>query len=233
MKYILIVLFLPLFFNCSESTNSNITHYDLPTEFPLQIGNAWIYERNYHTGEPDSIQLDTLYIMGKFGDYYQYSWRPDENCTLVKNYDNMLLNCGYIGFNEESNDTMIYEQPIIWFFYSQDTGYVNIEDYPDYELQYDSVHIGIEKNIVRFENIYEGYKVSNYGYSFSVQNDVFYLTVDGFIDAYSYDSETGFLDQTVKMVKKLQNFYPPESLAKKSMVKTKSKTLPKNLPITP
>jgi len=108
---LLLCIFQGLFLSCNSSFFEESVSSDRPYErigekvnFPLALGNQWIY-RNFQvwidesTGRPDtSIEYDTLSISGNFNDGQGHwwffstkpeSWRPDWN-TLVERNDSLF-----------------------------------------------------------------------------------------------------------------------------------------------
>lgn len=228
MRKILFVFLTFLFLlNCSSSTNSNKdNHYDLPTQFPLTVGNAWVYEsHDYETGA-DSMILDTLYIPGMYNDYYKYSWRPDEYYSLVKNFDNKLINFGQISFGV-SPDTIFHEKPYIWAFFGEDTGYVDIKNFDNYSISGDCLHIAIRHDFKLFDNIYDAYFTSRID---TIADAVIieFTTIEGFVQ-WNYDNTgTSKLTVMTKMIAKYTNFYPPNNLTKGSTKSNIKSTISSN-----
>jgi len=107
----------------SESIQVNVANpYPLPSEFPLFDNTGWIYKIQAYNSATEylldlnpEILLDTLYIFSSSDDYFLYSWRPTEYFSLVKNYDNKLLNIGEI--NLVSDTLYFYEKPVVWAVY--------------------------------------------------------------------------------------------------------------------
>ncbi|KAA3614942.1 MAG: hypothetical protein D8M58_10840 [Calditrichaeota bacterium] len=157
-KAILVFLSLIILTNCSDSTSSNRSHYDLPTEFRLWPGSAWVYESVYEI--QDTTVFDTLYISKQFNDYYGYSWEPDDHWYLVNNFEGILLVHGRVRFNNPP-DTSFYRKPYIWAFFNEDTGSVDFSKYKDYRISEDKIHIGIENDMSIFGNYYDGFVQSN------------------------------------------------------------------------
>lgn len=220
MRKILFVFLTFLFLlSCSSSTDSNKdNHYDLPTQFPLTVGNAWVYERHdYETGA-DTMILDTLYISGMYNDYYKYSWSPDEYCSLVKNFDNKLINFGHISFGV-SPDTAFHEKPYIWVFFGEDTGYVDIKNLDNYSISGDCLHIAIRHDFKLFDNIYDAYVQSEIDTTVDAVYVEVFTTIEGLVQGNFYDTDTGELTGMIKMIKKFTGFYPPNNLTK---ISTKS-----------
>lgn len=226
-------LLLQLIAGCSDLTDSG-QPFPLPTQFPLEVGNAWIYERHYYIDELDSFFLDTLYILGMHDDYYKYSWGPDYYFNLIKNNDGKLINYGmsYIG---ENPDTTFYTRPYIWAYYSEDTGYIDKNIYQDYSVYEDSIYIGIERGIRGLNYIYDAITESDI-YK-SVVTTKQYNIVDGFLEWQNYDYKTGELISRTKMIKKMKNFYPPGTNIMnkpgKSTGKSKNKSNLRSKHITP
>lgn len=217
MRKILFAFFPFLFLlSCSSSTNSNKdNHYDLPTQFPLTVGNAWVYERHdYETGA-DSMILDTLYISGMYNDYYKYSWSPDEYYLLVKNFDNKLLIFGNISFGDYP-DTAFFDKPCIGEFFGEDTGYVNIKNFDNYYLMWYCLHIAIIHDFKLFDNIYDAYVTSKIDTIADAVISEQFTTIEGLVQWNYYDTGTGELTGMTKMIAKYTNFYPPNNLTKSS-----------------
>ena len=110
----------------------------LPTEFPLEGGTAWVYERYSYENESDYLQelnaeisYDTLYIEAFENDNYLYYWDYDLSWgifPIVKNFDNKLLHIGQV----DTSDIVYFEKPVVWFVYDEsfDTSLIK----QDYEL---------------------------------------------------------------------------------------------------
>ena len=217
----LLVSVIVICISCSDSTTSSNSGYGLPNEFPLEEGNAWIYERAYYeNGLRDSTILDTLYIAGRFEDYYLYSWNPEEYFNLVKNYDNKLVNFGSIYIHETGIDTTFYDSPSIWAFYGE-TGYIDstyFENYNYYEN--DSLYISIIENEEYFDRRYDTYvterkRIEYFSHRFQ------YLNKLGFAK-WEYFDENGVISHGAEMIEILENFYPEEMLTNSNREKQKS-----------
>jgi hypothetical protein len=212
-KLLLLIIFAQFITNCSDSTNSQERHFDLPSEFPLKSGNAWIYERHLFVGGTHSMVLDTLYILGMHGEYYKYSWQPNEYYILVKNQDNKFLAFGAVFIDPP--DTNLFNRPLIWTFFGEDTGFVELEYYRNtYDIPQDRIHIGIEKDIEMFDNTYDAY-VETHMQSSLLDID-HYSTVDGSLKWVLYNLENGEIRGTIVMKQKIEDFPPPEALIKKA-----------------
>ena len=76
MKYTLIFLLIVFLISCTESTEpEGNNHFGLPSEFPLEVGNAWVYERHYYEwplphGEGHFFDNDRLFAEGVCYDKY-------------------------------------------------------------------------------------------------------------------------------------------------------------------
>ena len=89
LKLFLCLLFLTNVFNCSDPASSKKNkNTRLPTEFPLEVGTAWIYEDHFYDSGETDVGYDTLYVFGKDNQYYLYSWDPTYYYSLIKNHDN-------------------------------------------------------------------------------------------------------------------------------------------------
>ncbi|MCF8308601.1 MAG: hypothetical protein K9I68_06290 [Bacteroidales bacterium] len=178
---------------------------ELPSEFPLEVGNAWEYERTYYeNGEFDTSYLDTLYIAGKYQDYFLYSWDPKYYYSLVKNSDNKLVNYGSI----RPNDTTFHDDPRIWAFYGK-TGCLNSTSFNNYDnSNIDSLCISIDEN-----REYFGEKWNTYIEERTFINDrdkrVMYYTKLGVVRV-KYLNENNNLSSEIIMVEALDDLNPPE-----------------------
>jgi len=219
-KFVLIILLVSaivICISCSDSTTSNNSGYGLPHEFPLQEGNAWIYERAYYeNGLKDSTRLDTLYIAGRFEDYYLYTWNPEEYFVLVKNYENKLVAFGHI-----NSDTTFYNLPSIWAFYGE-TGYIDSTYYANYSYtNIDSQYISILPDEQYFEEHYDTYKDEKYSIeSHSYKSIHQYVNKMGFGYWELFD-ENNNLTETTEMIEMLEDFYPESILTNKNQKKSK------------
>ncbi len=211
--------------SCEEADEDDLNpHIGLPTAFPLETGNAWIYERHYYEDDVDSVVLDTLYISGQYEDYFKYTWRPDEYASLVKNLDGLLLSCGRIDYTGDG-DTLMYEIPSIWAFFAEDTGFVDFTKHSEYRIYDEKIHIGIESNIEAFGNFYSGYVASRIDTSINeiLRDQV--TTRAGFYQWRHYDQETQVKYRESIMIQQLRNFLPKPSVQKR-FTKKGSTTLP-------
>ena len=207
--------------SCTDTTTSSNSGYGLPNEFPLQEGNAWIYERAYYeNGLRNSTELDTLYIAGRFEDYYLYSWRPEVYFSLVKNYDNKLVNLGSIHIHDTGIDTTFYDLPNIWAFYGE-TGYIDSTYFTNYSNTFvDSEFISILPDEEYFDEQYDTYKYD------ILHNDIFnsrehqYVNKLGFV-YWEFFDEYNNLISSIKMIDILEDFYPEELLTNNNREKRK------------
>ena len=218
MLFSLLIAIIGILINCSDSTTtSSGSDNNLPYEFPLKEGNAWVYETVVYGETWQDTILDTLYIAGKYEDYYLYSWEPSFYFSLVKNIDNKLVNCGMIA----DIDTIFYDLPYIWAFYGE-TGYIDSSHYLNYYYaDIDSEYISILPKEIYLGGSYDTYKREiTYveGFYFKEMNQ--YTNRLGFACWEIFD-ENNNLDQTIEMIEKLENVYPKEVLTnKKSFDKT-------------
>ena len=204
--------------SCSNSTTGSNSSYGLPNEFPLEEGNAWIYERTYYEyGILDTTILDTLYIAGRFEDYYLYSWNPENYFSLVKNIDNKLVCFGSI-----FSDTTFYDLPNIWAFYGE-TGNIDSTYYAGYSYtNIDSEYIDILHDEEYFDKNYDTYKkeqglIESYSYNSIHQ----YLNKLGFVYWELFDEDNNLVG-TTEMIEILDNFYPEQILTNKNHKKSKT-----------
>jgi hypothetical protein len=216
-KIFVIIIITQILAGCSDSTSPDEKkHYNLPNQFPLAAGNAWVYERNYYQAEIDSMILDTLYILGMHDDYFKYTWDPQAYYSLVKNQDNKLLSFGQVNLNDPP-DTNIYDRPTVWAFFGEDTGYVDQEGLREfYDVLADCLHIRIEKDIEIFNSLYDAYVTSTIGQAEIKPYREQYSTVDGFLEWIYYDLELDEISDRTEMIKKMTNFYPPQKQMNKS-----------------
>jgi len=192
----------------------------LPTEFPLEVGNAFVYERLYYTNNQlDSTVLDTLYVYEMEGSYYKYSFRPWEYYNLVKNVPNMFLSYGTIYFSAQKKDTFMYDKPDVWMLYGFE-GSIDTSEYSaNYDLDVESWEIEVENEMKFAGNIYNAYKnIFNHGtdYTVSPKREV-YAIEDGFAQWNYYDADNNLVRQT-KLKTVLKDTFPPtkKSSAQKS-----------------
>ena len=196
-----------VFVNCSSTTDSNENHFGLPTKFPLEAGNAWVYKKQYFQIDKDSSELDTLCIFGQYQEYYKYSWRPNEHYFLVKNINDMLVSFGDIVISPFS-DTSIYERPVVWSFFNEDTGYINGNNYKNYKLPFANIRIDKISNIEIFNNSYDGYIMSSID---TITNVAYYQEIiikEGIYKRLLFNRINGTKTRETTMIQKLQNFYP-------------------------
>ena len=204
----LFVLLVPLFvicISCTDSTSSNSGN-GLPSEFPLEEGNAWIYERvGYENGIQNTTLLDTLYIAGKYEDYFLYSWNPESYYSLIKNYDSKLIDYGII----TNSDTIFYDVPHIWNFYGV-SGNLDSTNYVNYDFSnIDSAYISVLSDEEYFDKTYDTYLFEErYLTPAPYFRMNLYINRLGYV-YFEYFDEDDNLMQTIRMLEKLENFYPP------------------------
>ena len=161
MKLLLLILIIALI-ACSNPTDSNEqNHFDLPRQFPLQVGNAWVYKTTDYNPDQNHIRTDTLYIYGKYGDSYKMSYHPSSGFDIVVNDQNKLLVLGTVSKQNEP-DTTIYSRPFIWTFFNMDSGFVDKSVFKNYDCFTDSVHISIEYGMEFINNQYDVYVIKYY-----------------------------------------------------------------------
>lgn len=192
MKRIIFFIIIFLFFGCSDffaPENDN-----LPSEFPLKIGQKWIYDRTYYSaGEVDSVQTDTLFIVGKWDDYYLYSWNPSEYFSLVRNYDNKLVNFGSILITNA--DTLFHQIPYVWAFYEEKEN--SVPDLEGYNYFGDSLFISVSHNEKWFGKIYDTYKLESKGINSNYYRKIVYYNILGFVKWEYFDAENNLIRKTV------------------------------------
>ncbi|WP_462280320.1 hypothetical protein [Salinivirga cyanobacteriivorans] len=147
-----LALAMAFIYACNDSDDT-VTH-ELPSEFPLEVGKAWVYERTEYS--PDTSFLDTLYITGKVGEYYIYSWDPATYGSLVKNEDGALKQFGSI----DAYDTIYYPDPSIWFIYDT-LGTLTPPIYGVYQSDLDSINISTTLETFEGEE-YHSYIMMNF-----------------------------------------------------------------------
>ena len=217
-----LVTIMTIFTSCSDTTSSN-NGYGLPNEFPLEEGNAWIYEKVSYTNElRDTAFIDTLYIAGKFEDYYLYTWNPEHNISLVKNIDNKLVCYGHINSYNSQIDTIFFDLTEIWAFYGE-TGYIDSTYYTNYSYgNIDSEYISILPNEEYFDKKYDTYRREITFFEFYFCKSMRqYTNKLGFV-CWEFFDEDNNLFRTDKMIEKLENFYPEEILLNKNRVMEKT-----------
>ena len=178
-KLLLTLALTMAFFVACNDSDEIVTH-GLPSEFPLEVGKAWVYERTYYY--LDTSYLDTLYITGQIDEYYIYSWDPATYGSLVKNEDGALKEFGLI----DAYDTIYYPDPSIWFIYDT-LGTLTPPIYGVYQSGLDSINISTTLETFKGEQ-YHSYRQANfydehYAYDSTVQiyNKLgyFYFTTKG------------------------------------------------------
>ena len=206
--YFLLAITFSICVSCSDSTTNSNNDFGLPNEFPLEEGNAWIYERtSYENGLRDSTILDTLYITGRFEDYYLYTWSPTEYLAMVKNIDDKLVCYGTINNYNSTIDTFFYDFPSIWAFYGE-TGYIDSSYFENYYYnEEDSLYISIVEYLEFFDKIYETYVAQN------TINSSWYYRRDAYINKlgfarWEYFDEANNLIESTEMIEILDDFYP-------------------------
>jgi len=221
--FCLLLIIIAICISCSNSTTGSNSSYDLPNEFPLEEGNAWIYERVYYeNGVQDTTILDTLYIAGRFEDYYLYTWSPEFHVSLVKNIDNKFVCFGYIDSYGSEIDTVFYDFPEIWAFYGE-TGQIDSTYYLNYSYtNIDSEYISILPDEEFFNKRYDTYR-REITFSEVLFCKVMYQLTNklGFV-RWEFIDEDYNLTGTDEMIEKLEDFYPEEILTNKNQNTSKS-----------
>lgn len=188
----------------------------MPTQFPLEEGNAWVYNgKSYSDSGSYTEYTDTLYICGKYEDYFLYKWGPLGRYNLVMNEDDKLVQYGYI----EDNELLIYEKPNIWFWFGK-TGRLIESDFNGYQYNPEDT---ISMNIVREECL--GYMLYGYVKETLNQNQYYnrsysHLNEYGFYRWRYYDEERLGFEWELNLV--LKNTYPEDrfdSLQIKKVIK--------------
>jgi hypothetical protein len=172
---IISIFTLLLFLNCNKKISNK---YDLPEKFPLKVGNTWIYKNLIYTPKDTVLTYDTLCVIGKYKDFYEYTYGYSK-IRLVKNEAGKFLSFGYIQladtihgsiFNGDSfyyeqprilnSDTVLFKKPRIIAIFNIDTGYVDI-DTSKYALPKgeDSLHLSIKKNYKFNNKFYDAYVI--------------------------------------------------------------------------
>jgi len=206
-KVFIVIVLSFIFIYCSDSTNSNENYFGLPTEFPLAEGNAWVYAKQYFQFSEDSSIIDTLFIFGKYLDYFKYSWNPTEQFFLIKNYNDMLICYGDVLLNVEP-DTLMYDSPIIWSFFNEDTGFINSENYVGYKVPFANMRIDKISNIEIFNTSYDGYITSVIDTITNVAYRQEIIIKEGIYKRLYFNRITGAKIRETTLIQKLQNFYP-------------------------
>lgn len=192
-----------LVWSCDSGIFSSDTDKDkLPGVFPLEVGNAWVYERNnFNNGE---TSYDTLYIPGKYQGHFKYTWDPANYYSIINNEEQYLIFYG--GFN---GDSLVFEEPpVIWSFYPDKKGWVEFDDFSEfYDVYADSIYIDIIKDypvLDRTENVYKETWYYYYG-----KTQIIYHSNSGFIKIIGMNlSDTV---RTTTLVERLTDFYPPDT----------------------
>ena len=113
---IIFILALLLFLNCNNK--KTVKKHDLPEKIPLKIGNTWIYKNLIYTPRDTVITYDTLCVLGKYKEYYEYT-AGYSKLKLVKNESGRFLLFGYIQLADTihgsifNSDTFYYKEPRI------------------------------------------------------------------------------------------------------------------------
>ena len=203
IKYIIFVTFC-IFVSCDANTNDSNRNMYYPASFPLEVGNAWIYNRiNY---ENNTESLDTLYIVGQYEDFFLYSWRPDELALLVKNDSGVFANYGFIDYSKP--DTILYSKPSAWFIYDN-RGLLNKSDYGEYHVTADSIitfretyiHNGLELNSIKEVE----YRTRVYDIQHTYMGNIGYLSWRD----YKIANDTILIKET-KLISAHKNIFPPK-----------------------
>ena len=213
---LLLIAFITILYSC-KNDDVDLPTNELPIIFPLEVGNAWKYERKYYeNGILDTSYFDTLYIAGLYQDYFLYTWNPEQYYNLVKNVDNKLIRYGYI----DLMDTIMYYEPDIWAFY----GEIDCLDSTDFEnysyiSNLESCCISVENNRVFFGEEWDTYVMEKKYTSYAPDMIDRYNKL-GFVSFKRYDENNYLISETV-MVEVLNGVTPPEILknVKESAIK--------------
>ena len=115
-------------------------------EFSLEVGDTWVYDNIvYQWGDTMSVNSDTLCVLGKYKDFFKYSY-GFSHIDLVNYTGGMLLSYGFIQladtiygyiqhgdslFNGEptilESDTIMFDNPIILAIFKADEGSFKID----------------------------------------------------------------------------------------------------------
>lgn len=155
MQKYFILLGLIFIISCITSNNEKQTAEDFPNEFPLSVGNKWIYKNvMLDNGDTTGVYYDTLKIMDQYSDdLFIYKWDKVSSSNIVKNEDKKLLQYGSIN----SNDTTIKELPRIWMFF-ENLGPIDKSEYSStYEFHQDSIEVIASRNVEFQEKLYNCY----------------------------------------------------------------------------
>ena len=168
------IIIVVLFISCNNIKLSKIGN--LPEEFPLKVGNTWIYKKYFYSNNDTTCTVDTLCVLGKYEDYYKYSGSFGR-FELVNNQSGKFLSYGYIQLADTIHgnivngdsipypkpiifkaDTVLFERPRILAIFTADTGYVDIDTakYTFVENS-DSFHVSIKKGYEFQNNTYDAY----------------------------------------------------------------------------
>jgi hypothetical protein len=202
---LLTLVLISLFLSC-EKDNDNINTHELPSRFPLEVRNAWKYERIYYeNGSVDTSYLDTLYIAGNYQDYFLYSWSPKDYYSLVKNSDNKLVNYGRI----DPSDTTFYGEGIIWSFYGKSGCFdpLSYENYDFWDSEVDSFCISIEDNKEYFGEKWNTYVEEMTSTEYEDITTIYNRL--GYVHFKYYDDNNILTSESI-MIEKLENVDPPE-----------------------
>ncbi len=194
---------------CNSSTGPEST-VPFPEEFPLTVGNAWIYENTYYNnGVLDESQtfLDTLYIHGMYQDSYLYSWdNEDGYSAIIKQEDNKVYKIGAKYFNEVN----IYDTPVFWSF-NTSTGSFVCDDLNDqgFLCQFDSLFIETARDIEFAGKKYDTFIQAEYTEAGFLKYKR-YFTADGY-SKWEYYNSSGEVIRVLKQIKVLKDFFPQKN----------------------
>ena len=219
---IISILTLLLFLSCNKKSDK----YDLPEKFPLRIGNTWIYKNIIYTPKDTVVSYDTLCILGKYKDYYEYTYGYSK-IRLVKNEAGKLLSFGYIqlpdtihGIIESGDsvkfpqprilksDTVIYKKPKILAFFNVDTGYVEIDtsNYANRNGE-DAPYLSIKKNYKFKNHFYDAYVIRYIAACPGVYSRYYYFTKLGQVYMRAISKDKKRVVQELILEKFLKNYH--------------------------
>ena len=193
-----LALAMAFFYACEKNEETVI---DLPVEFPLEIGNSWVFQHTiYEPSSKGSLEIDTsfydtAFVKGMQDGYYLYEPLFADSELYVKNEDSLFVHYGSNG--------VFYPDPSIMLAYTTletSTSYFNY-----IIVGLDSVKIETKK--VDFNGkTYNSYIETKYtsGSGFESSRTVTIYNKLGYYTITRFDPENN-MEYKTELIKKLEN----------------------------
>ncbi len=211
LLFLVITLLIASIAGCKNPFDSDKTKEDnpgtMPVSFPLEVGNAWVYENVIYNddGSIDSAISQTLYIAGRYQDYFLHTWAPAYHCSLVKNENEMLVDYGEI----TQDGLNMYAKPYFKAIYNR-TGTIDFYSISEIDFSsFDSVRVDNIEDMVWMDEEMNTIKIT----SFFTGNNYMetYITDKGMMQKKVFNSN-GKLSQSLTIMETLKDTIPDDLL---------------------